>query len=165
MGELTAVIGAVGSGKSALLQAMIKELPVSSGKIQRHYQSLSYAAQDPWIMDGTVRENILMGLELDPDWYQQVVTACGLRLDIQQLLHGDRTILGDRGVQCSGGQRARIGLARAIYRNTDVLVADDPLSAVDAKVGRQIYQEALQGLMVARGKCVILATHQHQFVN
>lgn len=165
MGELTAVIGSVGSGKSALLQAIVKELPVSSGKIQRKYNSLAYASQDPWIMDGTVKENILMGIELDEDWYVQVVAACSLVLDFQQLIHGDQTILGDRGVQCSGGQRARIGLARAIYRDTDILVADDPLSAVDAKVGRQLYQEALQGLGVNRGKCVILATHQHQYVN
>ena len=165
MGSLTAIIGTVGSGKSALLQAIVKELPVSSGKIERRYNSLAYAAQDPWIMDGTVKENILMGLELDDPWYEQVITACGLVMDFQQLSHGDQTILGDRGVQCSGGQRARIGLARAIYRDTDVLVADDPLSAVDSRVGRQLYKEALQGLAVAKGKCVILATHQHQYVH
>jgi len=165
MGSLTAIIGTVGSGKSALLQAIVKELPVSSGKIERRYKSLAYAAQDPWIMDGTVKENILMGLELDEPWYEQVITACGLVMDFQQLSHGDQTILGDRGVQCSGGQRARIGLARAIYRDTDVLVADDPLSAVDSRVGRQLYKEALQGLAVAKGKCVILATHQHQYVH
>lgn len=163
--ELTAVIGPVGSGKSALLQAIVKELPVSSGRIRRRYESLAYAAQDPWIMDGTVKENILMGLKLDDAWYAQVVAACALVLDFQQLSHGDGTILGDRGVQCSGGQRARIGLARAIYRDTDVLVVDDPLSAVDAKVGRQLYQDALLGLGVNRGKCVILATHQHQYIN
>jgi ATP-binding cassette, subfamily C (CFTR/MRP), member 4 len=164
-GELTAIIGAVGCGKSALLQAIVKELPVSSGTIMRRYSSLAYAAQDPWIMDGTVKENILMGLELDEVWYDQVVTACGLVLDFQQLSQGDQTLLGDRGVQCSGGQRARIGLARAIYRDAEILVVDDPLSAVDAKVGRQLYQEALLGLGVSRGKCVILATHQHQYVN
>lgn len=164
-GELTAVIGDVGSSKSALLQAIVRELPLTSGHIFQEYKSLAYAPQDAWIMDGTVKENILMGLDWNEVWYNQVVDACALALDFRQLSHGDETILGDRGVQCSGGQRARIGLARAIYRDTDVLVVDDPLSAVDSKVGRQLFQEALLGLGVRRGKCVILATHQHQYVS
>ena len=176
-GQLTCVIGTVGSGKSALLQAIVGELPVYRGSISRTYHSncekkdegegdsMSYAAQDPWIMDGTVRENVTMGLPFRQEWYDQVIDACGLRMDFQIFRHGDSTIVGDRGVQCSGGQRARIGLARAIYRDADVLVADDPLSAVDAKVGRQIFHEALLGLCVNRGKCVLLATHQHQYVH
>lgn len=164
-GELTAVIGTVGCGKSALLQAIVQELPVSSGTVRRLYKSLSYAAQDPWIMDGTVKENIVMGLPWNEDWYNQVVKACSLLPDFEQFRDGDRTVVGDRGVQCSGGQRARIGLARALYRDADVLVADDPLSAVDSKVGRQLFQEAIIGLGLSRGKCVILATHQHQYVS
>ena len=163
--QLTAIIGAVGSGKSALIQALVQELPVSSGRIGRKYNKLAYAAQDPWIMDGTVEENIVMGCEMNRDWYNEVVKACGLVLDFEQLRDGDQTLVGDRGVQCSGGQRARIGLARAIYRDADVLIVDDPLSAVDSKVGRQIFYEALLGLGVNRGKCVILATHQHQYVH
>ena len=184
-GQLTCVIGTVGSGKSALLQAVVGELPVYRGHISRRYDNnnnndnnkhhhrdhhhdgggISYAAQDPWIMDGTVRENVTMGLPFSEEWYNEVIDACGLRMDFQIFLHGDSTIVGDRGVQCSGGQRSRIGLARAIYRDSDVLIADDPLSAVDAKVGRQIYHEALLGLCTRRGKCVLLATHQHQYVH
>jgi ATP-binding cassette subfamily C (CFTR/MRP) protein 4 len=164
-GELTAVLGLVGQGKSAMLSACVQELPVASGSITRNYHTLSYACQDPWIMDGTVKENILMGFDFNESWYDQVVQACGLVLDFQQLRDGDQTIVGDRGVQCSGGQRARIGLARAIYRDADVLVADDPLSAVDAKVGRQLFNDAVLGLAVNRGKCVILATHQHQYIS
>jgi ABC-type Mn2+/Zn2+ transport system ATPase subunit len=198
-GRLTCVIGTVGSGKSALLQAVVGELPVHRGHITRRYDNnnngkhlssdeiivdndndnnkhhhrdhhhegggISYAAQDPWIMDGTVRENVTMGLPFNFNWYNEVIDACGLRMDFQIFLHGDSTIVGDRGVQCSGGQRSRIGLARAIYRDSDVLIADDPLSAVDAKVGRQIYHEALLGLCTRRGKCVLLATHQHQYVH
>lgn len=163
--ELTAIIGTVGAGKSALVQALVGELSVTSGSIQRNYQTLAYAAQDPWIMDGTVQENIILNREFDRTWYDQVVNACGLSVDFQQLRAGDQTIVGDRGVQCSGGQRARIGLARALYRDADVLVVDDPLSAVDSKVGRQLYQDALIGLGVKRGKCVVLATHQHQYVH
>lgn len=165
MGQLTAIIGSVGSGKSALIQAICEELPCASGTIRRNYKTLAYAPQDPWIMDGTAKENILMGSEFDQTWYDKVVSACGLIIDFLQLPGGDQTLLGDRGVQCSGGQRARIGFARALYKDTDVLVLDDILSAVDAKVGRQLYQEAIQGLAVSRGKCVVLATHQHQYLN
>jgi ABC-type multidrug transport system fused ATPase/permease subunit len=201
-GQLTSIIGTVGSGKSALLQAIIRELPVYSGSItmknsgnsdeekEDAFPTIAYAAQDPWIMDGTVKENIIMGGARQPrrkrnsqdneeecayedtmdalsddEWYQQVIEACSLLPDLKQFRHGDATIVGDRGVQCSGGQRARIGLARALYRNADILVADDPLSAVDAKVGRQLFQIAIMKLSVQRNKCVILATHQHQYIN
>jgi len=184
-GQLTCVIGTVGSGKSALLQAIVGELPVFQGSIsylqktdggvlnndntedvsRAVEKSISYASQDPWIMNGTVRENITMGAAFDQDWYDKVINACGLRMDFKIFQHGDLTFVGDRGVQCSGGQRARIGLARAIYRDSNVLVADDPLSAVDARVGKQIFHEAILGLCVKRGKCVVLATHQHQYVH
>ena len=164
-GQLTCLVGAVGSGKSALLQALVGELPVKSGVIERRYGSLAYAAQDAWIMGGTVKENITMGLEFDAEWYNEVVNCCGLNVDFLQLRDGDETIVGDRGVQVSGGQRARIGLARALYKDADVLIADDPLSAVDAKVGRQLFQEAIMGLAVNRGKCAVVATHQHQHIS
>jgi len=164
-GELTCIIGTVGSSKSALLQALVGELHVSQGTLRRNYSSLSYASQDPFLMDGTVRENITLGKEFQPEWYERVVKSTGLSVDFRQFRNGDHTIVGDRGVQCSGGQRARIGLARALYRDADVLVCDDPLSAVDAKVGRLIFSEALMELAVNRGKCVILATHQHQYIN
>ena len=163
--SLTCIIGSVGSGKSALLQAIVGEIPVSSGVLKRNCNTIAYAAQDTFVMDGTVRENITMGLDWDAEWYDKVVKATGLEVDFKQFRKGDQTIVGDRGVQCSGGQRARIGLARALYRDADVLVCDDPLSAVDAKVGRQIFFEGLMGLAVNRGKCVVLATHQHQYVN
>ena len=165
-GTITAVIGTVGCGKSALLQTIVNELPLSFGTLYRKkHTTLAYAAQDPWIMDGTIRENILLGEVYDKTWYNEVISACALLIDIEHFIHGDMTIVGDRGVQCSGGQRARIGLARAIYRRADILVVDDPLSAVDTKVGRQLYDQALLQLNVHRGKCVILATHQHQYVH
>ena len=182
--KLYCVIGRVGSGKSALLQALAGELPIAFGEKnlicntrefkEGHQTSespstatIAYAPQDPWIMNGTVRENILLGLEFDKNWYQEVTTACDLANDIehQWSQYGDKTQLGSRGIQCSGGQRARIGLARALYRrDAQILLLDDPLSAVDTKVGRKIFYSAIQGLGVQRGKCVILATHQHQFI-
>eukprot|EP00934_Nitzschia_sp_Nitz4_P006161 Nitzschia sp. Nitz4//scaffold366_size23882//2073//6107//NITZ4_008438-RA/size23882-processed-gene-0.30-mRNA-1//-1//CDS//3329549299//6151//frame0 len=164
-GQLTCIIGPVGSGKSALVQALVGELPVHSGIMKRSYSTLAYAAQDPWIMDGTVQSNITMGVAFNQEWYDRVVDSCGLRPDFQQFLNGDQTVVGDRGVQCSGGQRARIGLARALYRDAEVLIVDDPLSAVDARVGRKLFNEALLNMGVKRGKCVILSTHQHQYVN
>jgi ATP-binding cassette, subfamily C (CFTR/MRP), member 4 len=171
-GTLYCVIGKVGSGKTALLQALIGELPIAKGRVTRssrrstdpHTLTMSYAAQDPWIMDGTARENITMGLDFDAEWYGQIVRSCCLEADFAQFRQGDQTIVGDRGVQCSGGQKARLSLARAIYCNAQILILDDPLSAVDAKVARTIYYDAIQDLCVRRGKCVVLVTHQHQFV-
>ena len=162
--QLYCIIGKVGSGKSALLQALAGELAVSVGTIGRHYNSLAYAVQCPWIMNGSVRQNILMGHPFDELWYSEVVNACGLKPDIARFQNGDETIVGDRGVQLSGGQKARIGLARALFCDSDVLLLDDPLSAVDSKVARLLFYEAIQGLAVKRGKCAILVTHQHQFV-
>ena len=165
--QIFCIIGKVGSGKSALLQALAGELSVSKGVLKNNSKkSLSYAAQEPWIMDGSVRENISMGLPFEEEWYNQVVRACGLVLDIAGFQHGDLTIVGDRGVQCSGGQKARIALARCLYiKDTDVILLDDPLSAVDTKVARTIYYDAIIDLAVRQmEKCVILVTHQHQFV-
>ena len=162
--SLTCVIGAVGSGKSALVQMIAGELPYSSGVLLNRAKNVAYAPQDPWIMDGSIKENILMGLDLDSDFYQRVVSACGLNVDMAQLRDGENTIVGDRGVQLSGGQRARIALARVFYRDADVLLLDDPLSAVDAKVGRVLFYDAICKLAVDRAKCVILVTHQHQYI-
>lgn len=162
--ELLCVIGSVGCGKSALLMAIAGELPTSSGKVQRNFSSMAYAAQDPWIMDGSVRENVVMGRSFDKVWYTKVIKACGLDVDLERFQSGDMTIVGDKGVQCSGGQRARIGLARALYVDADLLLLDDPLSAVDARVGRLIYNVAIIDLRIKRKKGVILVTHQHQFL-
>lgn len=162
--ELCCIIGPVGCGKSALLLAIAGELPSTKGEIKRHYSTLAYASQDVWIMNGTIRENIVMDHDFDQVWYDKVVSACGLDVDFTQFNNNDSTIVGDRGIQCSGGQRARIGLARALYTDADVLLLDDPLSAVDTKVGRLIFSAAIQDLRLQRGKGVVLVTHQHQFL-
>lgn len=164
MGTLTCVIGSVGSGKSALIQMLAEELPPTQGTLRRRNGSVAYAPQDPWIMDGTVRENILFGLEFNPERYREVIHACGLDVDLSQLRGGENTIVGDRGVQLSGGQRARIAMARAFYRDADIVLLDDPLSAVDSRVGRLLFYSAIQDLGLKRGKCVVLVTHQHQFI-
>ncbi len=163
-GNIYFVVGQVGSGKSALLQAIAGELPTKSGSITPCVDFIAYAAQDPWIMNGTVRDNITMGRSYDEEWYSKVIQACALGPDMAAFKYGDTTLLGDRGVQCSGGQRARIGLARTLYCDADLYLLDDPLSAVDAKVGRSLYYSAIEELALKRGKCVILVTHQVQFV-
>jgi ATP-binding cassette subfamily C (CFTR/MRP) protein 4 len=165
MGQLTCIIGAVGSGKSAFISMLAGELPLSKGVLKRRAGStIAFAPQDPWIMDGTVKENILLGLPYKAEFYNEVINACGLNVDLAQLRYGEETIVGDRGVQLSGGQRARIALARAFYRNTDIILLDDPLSAVDSRVGRLLFYSAILDLGLNKGKCVVLVTHQHQFI-
>lgn len=107
LGTLYCVIGKVGSGKSALLQTLAGELPVSSGSFKSQNITVAYAPQDPWIMNGSIRENILMGNTMDREWYRRVVDACCLDKDIERFQDGDETKVGDRGIQLSGGQRAR----------------------------------------------------------
>jgi ATP-binding cassette subfamily C (CFTR/MRP) protein 4 len=107
LGTLYCVIGKVGSGKSALLQTLAGELPVSSGTFKVQNITVAYAPQDPWIMNGSIRENILMGNTMDREWYRRVVDACCLDEDIERFQDGDETKVGDRGIQLSGGQRAR----------------------------------------------------------
>ncbi|XP_054272057.1 probable multidrug resistance-associated protein lethal(2)03659 [Macrosteles quadrilineatus] len=158
---LSVVIGPVGSGKSSLLQVVLKELPVCAGSVQVR-GSVSYAAQEPWLFDGSVRQNIIFSSEYDESRYQAVINVCALRTDLSQLPHSDQTLVGDRGVVLSGGQRARINLARAIYREADVYLLDDPLSAVDTHVGKHLFEQCISGFL--KGKTVILVTHQLQFL-
>ncbi|XP_036324783.1 probable multidrug resistance-associated protein lethal(2)03659 isoform X2 [Rhagoletis pomonella] len=158
---LVAVVGPVGSGKSSLIQAILGELPVESGSVTVH-GSYSYASQEPWLFTGTVRQNILFGLPMDRNRYRTVVKKCALERDFELLPHGDKTIVGERGASLSGGQKARISLARAVYRKADIYLLDDPLSAVDTHVGRHLFDQCMRGFL--RDRIVILVTHQLQFL-
>jgi ATP-binding cassette subfamily C (CFTR/MRP) protein 4 len=160
-GKLVAVVGVPGSGKSTLLQVMLKEIPISSGSLSVT-GSLSYAPQEPWIFTGTLRENILFGEKMDNTKYQEVIRVCCLEHDISCFSFGDNTLVGEKGVMLSGGQKARVSLARAIYRNADVYLLDDPLSAVDVHVANRIFYECIRRYL--RNKCVVLVTHQIQFL-
>jgi ATP-binding cassette subfamily C (CFTR/MRP) protein 4 len=124
--------------------------------------SLAYAAQEPWVFAGTVQENILFGRPLDPDWYDRVVDACALRRDLELLPYSDSTLVGDKGASLSGGQKARITLARAVYANSDIYLLDDPLSAVDAEVGRHLFERCICGILAKKTR--VLVTHQLQFL-
>lgn len=138
-GELLAVVGPVGAGKSSLLMAVLREIVPVSGKV--HVRGpVAYAAQEPWLVSATVRDNILFGEPFDAERYLAVVNACALAHDFRLLPRGDRTQLGPKGVNLSGGQRARIGLARAAYKRAALYLLDDPLSAVDPRVARHLLE-------------------------
>jgi ABC-type multidrug transport system fused ATPase/permease subunit len=137
LGELVAVVGEVGCGKSSLLLAMLGELPTEVGGVTVKGR-IAYVPQEPWIVSGTIRDNIVLSSPFNEQWYQRVVTACCLQTDLDLLAHGDLTEVGDRGVALSGGQRARICLARAAYANADVYLLDDPLSAVGTQCRRVV---------------------------
>lgn len=160
-GRLTAVIGPVGAGKSSLLHAILKELPLSEGSVEINGE-ISYASQEPWLFAGSVRQNILFGLPMDKDRYKKVVKKCSLERDFSLFPYGDKTIVGERGVSLSGGQRARINLARAVYKQADIYLLDDPLSAVDSHVGKELFEKCITGFL--REKTVILITHQIQYL-
>uniref|UniRef100_A0A0P6IW43 Putative abc transporter c family member n=1 Tax=Aedes aegypti TaxID=7159 RepID=A0A0P6IW43_AEDAE len=164
-GILIGIIGPVGAGKSSLLQALLKELPLESGTIVSKGK-LAYVSQEPWVFAGTVRQNILFGQPMEKDRYESVVQACALIRDFEQLPHGDKTIIGERGAALSGGQKARISLARAVYRRADIFLMDDPLSAVDAHVGRHLFDICIgpRGRLGRLKTTRILVTHQVHFL-
>ena len=160
-GKLYAIIGSVGSGKSSFLQLLLGELPIYSGDVVINGE-LSYGSQDNWLFTSTVRNNILFGLPYDRFRYQEVVKHCALLTDFQQLPNGDKTLVGERGSSLSGGQRARVSLARAVYKNASIYLLDDPLSAVDAHVGKQLFEDCIgpNGYLAKRQNTRILVTHQ-----
>lgn len=159
--ELVAVVGTVGSGKTTLLHAILRELPAQEGSIDIQ-GNVSYASQEPWLFGGSVRQNIVFGQKFDQKKYDEVVRVCALERDFTLFPYGDRTLVGDRGVTLSGGQRARINLARAVYKDADIYLLDDPLSAVDTHVGKQLFDNCVCGYL--RNKCVVLVTHQLQYL-
>jgi ABC-type multidrug transport system fused ATPase/permease subunit len=155
--ELIAVIGGVGSGKSSLLAALAGDMRKTQGDVTIG-ASRAFCPQYAWIQNASVRENIIFGKEYKSGWYNKVIDACALRPDLEMLPNGDKTEIGERGITVSGGQKQRMNIARAIYFDADIVLMDDPLSAVDAHVGRHIMDNAICGLL--KDKCRILATHQ-----
>uniref|UniRef100_A0A663DU27 ATP binding cassette subfamily C member 2 n=1 Tax=Aquila chrysaetos chrysaetos TaxID=223781 RepID=A0A663DU27_AQUCH len=164
-GSLVAVVGAVGSGKSSLVSAMLGEMESIKGHINIQ-GSLAYVPQQAWIQNATLKDNILFGSELDEARYQQVIRACALLPDLELLPAGDQTEIGEKGINLSGGQKQRVSLARAVYSNADIYVLDDPLSAVDAHVGKYLFEHVLgpKGLLNGTGRTRILVTHSISFL-
>ncbi|XP_075236571.1 ATP-binding cassette sub-family C member 4-like [Lycorma delicatula] len=161
-GTLTGVIGSVGSGKSSFLQLLLGEIEVIKGNIDV-CGTISYASQEAWVFGGTVRQNILFGQPFDRRRYKQVTKVCALERDFELLPHGDLTLVGERGASLSGGQKARVNLARAVYKEADIYLLDDPLSAVDTHVGKHLFNDCIKGYLGK--KTVVLVTHQLQYIN
>ncbi|XP_027350768.1 ABC transporter C family member 14-like isoform X1 [Abrus precatorius] len=161
-GELTAIVGTVGSGKSSLLASILGEMHKISGKV-RVCGSVAYVAQTSWIQSGTIEENILFGLPMDRHRYNEVIRVCCLEKDLEMMDYGDQTEIGERGINLSGGQKQRIQLARAVYQDSDIYLLDDVFSAVDAHTGSEIFKECVRGAL--KGKTIVLVTHQVDFLH
>ncbi|KAK5971311.1 Multi drug resistance-associated protein variant [Trichostrongylus colubriformis] len=162
-GSFIAVVGQVGAGKSSLLSALLGEMGRLRGTIGLHGK-VAYVPQQPWIQNMTVRDNILFGKPFDRRKYNQVLSACALKHDLKMLTNGDLTEIGEKGINLSGGQKARVSLARAVYQDHDVYLLDDPLSAVDAHVGRHIFEKVLGPDGLLRNKTRILVTHRLSYI-
>ncbi|KAK3829999.1 MAG: multi drug resistance-associated protein MRP [Linnemannia gamsii] len=161
---LLSVIGRVGSGKSSLIAALCGDLERVSGEV-RIRGSVAFVPQQAWIMNDTLRANILFGNRYDPHFYQKTIEACCLQQDFDMLLGGDMTEIGERGINLSGGQKARISLARAVYARADIYLFDDPLSAVDAHVGKTIFDKVVGPKGMLAGKTRVFVTHQIQYLS
>ncbi|KAI1293345.1 Multidrug resistance-associated protein 1 [Mortierella claussenii] len=157
-GSLTAIVGRVGQGKSSLLSAIIGEMYKLQGKIQIS-GNIAYVPQQAWIINKTLRDNILFGRAFDEERYKQVLFACGLEPDLAMLPAGDMTEIGERGINLSGGQKQRVSLARAAYDDADIYLLDDPLSAVDAHVDRHLWVHLLGPSGLLKDKSRVLVTH------
>jgi len=158
-GQLIAVVGSVGSGKSSLLMGIMGEMSKGSGTLEVH-GTLAFSPQQAWVINATLRDNILFGAPYDATKYRTVVQACALEHDILQLPGGDLTEIGERGVNLSGGQKQRVALARAVYSGSSIYLLDDPLGAVDTHVGQVLFDKCIRGVL--RDKAVILVTHHLQ---
>ena len=155
-GEIVAVVGAVGAGKTTLLLAIAGEAEKLRGTVGVRGK-IAYVEQRPFLIPGTLLENVLLGKERDEERLQRVIEASALELDVEQLPLGLDTLISEGGSNLSGGQRARVSLARALYADADVYLLDDPLSAVDARICKHIFEKAIKGFL--KDKCVILVTH------
>uniref|UniRef100_UPI00398F0E09 ATP-binding cassette sub-family C member 2 n=1 Tax=Pristiophorus japonicus TaxID=55135 RepID=UPI00398F0E09 len=162
-GSLVAVVGQVGCGKSSLMSALLGEMENIKGFINVK-GSFAYVPQQAWIQNDTVQNNILFGLKLEESRYQKILEACALLPDLELLPAGDQTEIGEKGINLSGGQKQRVSLARAVYSTADIFILDDPLSAVDARVGKHIFDQVIGPSGLLNHKTRILVTHGVTFL-
>ncbi|KAI0495107.1 hypothetical protein KFK09_025254 [Dendrobium nobile] len=164
VGSLVAIVGSTGEGKTSLVSAMLGELPPKAGfnttVVIRG--SVAYVPQISWIFNASVRDNILFGSHFEARRYEEAIEVTALQHDLDLLPGGDLTEIGERGVNISGGQKQRVSMARAVYSNSDVYIFDDPLSALDAHVGRQVFDRCIKETL--RGKTRVLVTNQLHFL-
>ncbi|CAF0886159.1 unnamed protein product [Rotaria sp. Silwood1] len=165
-GTFVGIVGPVGSGKSSLFAAILGEMNLTDGQINTNNSSFSFAAQLPWIFEDTFRNNILLNRPFDQQRYRNVLHACCLDDDISVFgSRDDLIMIGENGINLSGGQKARVSLARALYTDVDIYLLDDPLSAVDHKIAKQIYEKCIGPYGLLKNKTRLLATHQTQFLS
>ncbi|KAI3644541.1 hypothetical protein MP228_010705 [Amoeboaphelidium protococcarum] len=164
-GALTTIIGKVGSGKSSLLSCILGDM-VRLGETPsvNVNGSIAYVGQQAWIMNASLRDNITFGLSFNQQLYDTVVDACALRQDVAMLPAQDMTEIGERGINLSGGQKQRVNLARAVYSGADIILLDDPLSAVDAHVGKHIFDKVLSQTGLLGKKTRVFVSHAIQYV-
>jgi ATP-binding cassette, subfamily C (CFTR/MRP), member 4 len=160
--NLVAVCGRVASGKTSLLQAILGEMELDNGEMTCATNQIAYVSQSSWILSGTIKDNILFGKEYDAEWFEKVIDCCALKKDLDGFSQKENTIIGERGVTLSGGQRSRLSVARAVYANADLYLLDDPLSALDTKTSRHLFEECFK--KVLKDKTIILVTHQIQYL-
>jgi ABC-type multidrug transport system fused ATPase/permease subunit len=156
---LTVIYGEVASGKTALLQALLGELDKREGDFIQPDQVMAYCAQTPWLQSMNIRENILFSQPYEEARYKQILEACALLPDMAEFKHGDLSNIGENGIGLSGGQKARVALARAVYSSAKVLLLDDPLSALDHQTAEYIVKKLLSGPLLG-GRTTILVTHR-----
>ncbi|XP_063924543.1 multidrug resistance-associated protein 1-like [Zophobas morio] len=161
-GQLVAVTGDTGSGKSSLFQTILQELLIVDGILSQD-GLISYASQNPWVFSATIQENIIFNETFNKNKYLNVLNICALKYDISLFSHGDKTLVGERGAMLSGGQKARINLARAIYKDADIYLLDNPLAAMDVCVAQQIFTQCI--LQYLKTKSVVLITDNLKFLN
>ncbi len=160
-GSLVAIVGRVGSGKSSLVNAILGEMHQTAGKTTVN-EDVAYAAQQPWILNATIRDNVLFGEPYDEEKYRSVLRDCQMEHDLELLGDGDMTMIGERGINLSGGQKQRVSLARAAYSSRPLVVMDDPLSALDPEVSAKVFDKCIRKRMDGRTR--ILVTNQMSFL-
>ncbi|GMF31132.1 unnamed protein product [Phytophthora lilii] len=164
-GSLVMIVGKVGSGKSSLVNAILEKMPRTSGVLEINGR-VAYVSQDTWIRNATLRDNILFEQDFDTERYERVLDASQLAMDLRALPNGDSTEIGERGINLSGGQKARVAIARAMYRTgTDVLILDDPLSAVDPHVAHAIFEKCVVGLASDQTRLLVVNSHYDLLVH
>ena len=156
---LTVIFGEVAAGKTALLQALLGELDLCAGELIRSDQPVGYCSQTPWLQSMSIRDNILFFSPYDEGRYKSVLDVCELNIDLADFQHGDRSAIGENGIGLSGGQKARVALARAVYSLTDTLFLDDPLSALDQHTAETIVTKLFRGDLL-KERTVLLVTHR-----
>lgn len=174
IGELNVITGPTGSGKTSLLMALLGEMTIMNGRVflpggrsreDVHVdpetglaETCAYVAQQAWLVNGSIKENILFSAPFDEKRYKDVIVVCALERDLEILDNGDETLVGEKGITMSGGQKQRISLARAVYSNSKHLLLDDCLSAVDSHTAQWIFNNCIMGPLMVNRTC-ILVTH------